>query len=190
VLTFAGIYAAGTFNLGALAMTAFGIEVSIFAALGGLFGGWIDDKLGSRNALFISIGGTTLFFTLGLTMAPDRIFWFWHTSAHEIFSLPFFNTWPQLLFLILTDLMALCVVAGYANSRTMMARLAPPEKMTEFFGLMSLSGTAATFLAPLSNDLMTRWTHSQRGGMIAIAVLLALGFVWLFKVKEERATLA
>jgi UMF1 family MFS transporter len=86
--------------------------------------------------------------------------------------------------------MAMCVVAGYANSRTMMARIAPQEKMTEFFGLMSLSGTAATFLAPVAVWQLTEWTHSQRGGMIGVALFLAAGFVWMFKVKEERATLA
>ena len=82
----------------------------------------------------------------------------------------------------------MCVVAGYANSRTMMARIAPQEKMTEFFGLMSLSGTAATFFAPVIVTLMTKWTHSQRGGMIVVAVFLGAGFIWMFKVKEERAT--
>ena len=84
--------------------------------------------------------------------------------------------------------MALCVVAGYANSRTMMARIAPVEKMTEFFGLLSMSGTAATFIAPLSVVLLTRWTHSQRGGMIAVVALLGLGWLWMFLVREERAT--
>jgi MFS transporter, UMF1 family len=190
VLTFAGIYAAGTFQLGALEMTAFGIEICVFAALGGLFGGWLDDRLGSRNALFISIGGTMTGFALSLTMAPDRIFWFWHSAAllRVALPLPFFNTWPQIIFVLLNDVTALCIVGGYASSRTMMARIAPPEKMTEFFGLMSLSGTAATFLAPVAVTWMTTWTHSQRGGMIAIVALLFAGLVWLTAVKEERVT--
>jgi MFS transporter, UMF1 family len=192
VLNFTGIYVAGIFGLSGLEMAAFGIEICIFAALGGLVGGWLDDRFGSKTALLISIGGCTLFFTTGLTMAPDRILWFWHSAelARPTLPLPIFNTWPRLLYLILGNLNAMCVVAGYANSRTMMARIAPQAKMTEFFGLMSLSGTAATFLAPVAVTLLTTWTHSQRGGMIAIAVLLGAGFVWMFKVKEERATLA
>jgi MFS transporter, UMF1 family len=190
VLTFTGIYAAGTFHLGGLEMAAFGILICIFAALGGFVGGWLDDRFGSKTALLLSIGGCTLFFSLGLTMAPDRIFWFWHSPAlaRVVLSIPIFNTWPRFLYIILGCLMALCVVAGYANSRTMMARIAPLAKMTEFFGLMSLSGTAATFLAPLAVSQLTTWTHSQRGGMIAIAVLLGAGFLWMIKVKEERAT--
>src|SRR5215472_336858 len=190
VLTFTGIYAAGTFGLSGLEMAVFGIVICTFAALGGLVGGWLDNRFGSKTALLLSIGGCTLFFSLGLTMAPDRIFWFWHSPAlaRAVLPVPIFNTWPRLIFILLSDMMAMCVVAGYANSRTMMARIAPLGKMTEFFGLMSLSGTAATFLAPVAVTLMTTWTHSQRGGMIAVAALLGSGFLWMFKVREERET--
>ncbi len=69
----------------------------------------------------------------------------------------------------------------------MMTRLAPPEKMTEFFGLMSLSGTSTTFLANVSVTFMTAWTASQRGGMVAITLFLIGGLVWLCFVREERA---
>jgi len=189
VLTFTGIYAAGTFHLGALAMTLYGIVLIFFATLGGFLGGWLDDRLGSKKALLISIGGTTLSFGLSLTMGPDRIFWFLPYDVHAAPVLPFqfFNTWPQTVFIALSCCNALFIVGGYANNRTMMARIAPVDKMTEFFGLMSLSGTATTFFAPVSVALLTSWTHSQRGGMVAIVALLAAGWFWMFWVKEERA---
>ena len=190
VLTFSGIYAAGVFHLDSLQLTIYGMEMCVFATLGGFFGGWLDGKLGSKRALLVSIGGTALSFGLSLTMAPDRLFWFMPVDIHAaaVLPIPFLNTWPQIVFTMMTDLTALCIVAGYANSRTMMARLAPPEKMTEFFGLMSLSGTATAFLAPLLVAWMTAWTDSQRGGMTAVVLLLAIGWGLLFLVKEERAT--
>jgi MFS transporter, UMF1 family len=189
VLTFSGIYAAGSFHLGALAMTVYGVQLMLFAMLGGFLGGWLDDKLGSKTALLISIGGTMISFALVLTMGPDRIFWFIPIDPHAppVLPIPFFNTWPQIVLTIFSSLNALFIVAGYANTRTMMARIAPFEKMTEFFGLMSLSGTATTFLAPVSVAWLTWWTHSQRGGMVAIVALLAAGWLWLFWVREERA---
>ena len=81
-----------------------------------------------------------------LTIAPDRIFWFIPYSAHTapVWSLPFFNTWPEIIYLGTINFIAVLITAGYANSRTMLARIAPPEKMTEFFGLYSLSGTSTT----------------------------------------------
>ena len=122
-------------------------------------------------------------------MGPDRLFWFIPYDVHAAPALPFrfFNTWPQIVFILLSCRNALFIVAGYANSRAMMARIAPFEKMTEFFGLMSLSGTATTFFAPVSVALLTAWTHSQRGGLVAIVGLLAAGWVWMFAVTEERA---
>ena len=180
VLTFGGIYAAGSFHLGALAMVSFGIVQVFFGMLGGFFGGWLDDRLGSKRALLISIGGTALCFGLGLTMGPDRVFWFFPSGGAP----------PLVLYTVFSCLNAVFVVAGYANNRTMLARIAPVQKMTEFFGLMSLSGTAATFLAPVGVSLLTRWTHSQRGGMIWIVLLLAAGWAWMLHVREERATAA
>lgn len=189
VLLFSGVYAAGTFHLGALAMVFYGLELSVFAVLGGFFGGWLDNHIGSKRAIFVSIGGTLVFFALGLTLAPDRLFWFipYDVAAPPIDPLPFFNTWPQVLYLLIGDCVAVFITAGYANARTMMARLSPPEKMTEFFGLMSLSGTSTTFLANLAVTFMTGWTLSQRGGMLSILGFLALGLVLMIFVKEERA---
>jgi UMF1 family MFS transporter len=190
VLLFGGIYAASTFDWEPLTMMVYGIELSVFAVFGGWVGGWLDNTFGSKRAIFISIGGTLLFFCLSLTMAPDRILWFIHydTRLPPINAMPFFNTWPQIIYLLIVNGVAVLITAGYANARTMMARLSPPEKMTEFFGLMSLSGTAATPFANMSVTIMTAWTMSQRGGLLAIIGFLGVGLLLMFFVKEERAT--
>jgi UMF1 family MFS transporter len=104
--------------------------------------------------------------------------------------MPFFNTWPQVIYLGIVNGVAVLITAGYANARTMMARLAPAEKMTEFFGLMSLSGTAATPFANASVTAMTALTMSQRGGLLAITFFLVVGLILMIFVKEERATAA
>jgi len=84
-------------------------------------------------------------------------------------------------------LTAIFVTASYANARTMMARIAPLERMTEFFGLFSLSGQSTSFLATASVTALTLLTHSQRGGMIAVAAFLLAGLIGMLWVKEERA---
>ncbi|HEY5238734.1 MAG TPA: MFS transporter [Rhizomicrobium sp.] len=189
LLTFGGVYAAGIFHWHALAMTAYGITLSIFAIFGGFFGGWLDDHFGSKAALFISVGGTAILGLLSVTMGPDRIFWFipYDIHAPHVNGLPFFNTWPELIFLGILVLVAITVTASYANARTMMARIAPVERMTEFFGLFSLSGQSTSFLATLSVAWITGWTHSQRGGFIVVVAFLIVGLIGMFWVKEERA---
>jgi UMF1 family MFS transporter len=192
VLLFGGIYAAGTFHWGNLQMLVYGLELSVFAVLGGFFGGWLDNRFGSKRAIFVSIGGTSIFFAASLLMAPDRILWFNPYDVHlpHIWSLPFFNTWPQVIFLMIVNGVAVCITAGYANARTMLARIAPPEKMTEFFGFMSLSGSSTTFLANAAVTMMTALTQSQRGGIVIILAFLLVGLAWMTLVKEERAELA
>ena len=193
VLLFGGIYAAGTFHWGTLQMLVYGLELSVFAVIGGFFGGWLDNRFGSKRAIFFSIGGTSIFFGASLLMAPDRILWFIpYDYLHQphVWSLPFFNTWPEIIFLMIVNGVAICITAGYANARTMLARIAPPEKMTEFFGFMSLSGSSTTFLANLAVTTMTWLTQSQRGGIVIILAFLLVGLAGMSVVKEERAELA
>ena len=189
LLIFSGVFAAGIFHWGALQMTAYGIMASLFAVLGGFFGGWLDTHLGSKRAIFVSVGGTLLFGLLLITMGPDRIFWVipYDVHAAPVHSLPFFRTWPEMIYLGGTNLAAVCVSASYANARTMMARIAPIRRITEFFGLFSLSGQSTSFLATLSVGWMTALTHSQRGGFSVILVFLGLGLIGMLWVKEERA---
>ncbi|HSZ10569.1 MAG TPA: MFS transporter, partial [Rhizomicrobium sp.] len=61
------------------------------------------------------------------------------------------------------------------------------ERMTEFFGLFSLSGQSTSFLATLSVAWITGWTQSQRGGFFVILVFLVIGLIGMIWVKEERA---
>jgi UMF1 family MFS transporter len=188
VLVFGGIYASTTFHWGPIQMLSYGVELSIFAVLGGFVGGWLDNTFGSKRAIFISIGGTTLFGLLSLTMAPDRIFWFipYSAATPHVWSLPFFNTWPEIVFLIVVNFIAVLITAGYANSRTMLARIAPPEKMAEFFGLYSLSGQSTSFLATGLVTWLTLISHNQRIGLLGETVFLVIGLILMFFVREER----
>jgi UMF1 family MFS transporter len=189
VLTFGGIYASSTFHWGAMPMIVYGIELSIFAMIGGFLGGWLGNVFGPKRAIFISIGGTLIASLLSLTFAPDRIFWFIHydVTAPHINGLPFFDTWPELIFLANANFIGLLIVAGYANSRTMLARIAPAEKMSEFFGLYSLSGQSTSFLATGFVGWLTAVSQNQRTGLLGEALFLIVGLLLMFFVREEQA---
>jgi len=69
----------------------------------------------------------------------------------------------------------------------MLARIAPVTKMSEFFGIYALSGTATAFLGPLLVGVVTLMFQSQRIGFASILILLGLGLAGMLFVKEERA---
>jgi UMF1 family MFS transporter len=123
-------------------------------------------------------------------MGPDRILWFipYDVTAPHVWSAPFFNTWPELIFLGIVNFIAVLITAGYANSRTMLARIAPPEKMAEFFGLYSLSGQSTSFLATGFVGWLTLVAHNQRIGLLGETAFLSIGLALMFFVREQRTT--
>jgi len=192
VLIFGGVYAAGVFSWGPLTLTVYGVILSIFAVAGGFFGGWLDNKVGSRNAILISIGGTSLGVLLAVSISPNELFFMPYdaASASPVWSLPFFQTVPELTYVTVVILVAIFITAAYANSRTMLARIAPTEKMSEFFGLYALSGTATAFLGPLLVGFTTAYFESQRIGFASVLLLLGGGMIIMLFVNDTRAELA
>lgn len=188
VLIFGGVYAAGVFGWGALSLTIYGVVLSVFAVAGGFVGGWLDDRFGSRNAILVSIGGTSLGVILAVSITPQEIFFVPYdaASAVPIWSLPFFQTWPEVIYVTVVILIAIFITAAYANSRTMLARIAPPEKMSEFFGLYALSGTATAFLGPLLVGVSTSLFESQRIGFSSVLLLLVGGMAIMLFVRDGR----
>lgn len=171
-------------------MLIYGIVLTIFAVGGGFLGGWLDNAFGSRNAILISIGGTMLGLLGALSMTPTTILFFIPydpVTAPPLWSLPFFQTWPEVIYLCLVIIIAIFITAAYANSRTMLARLAPKEMMTEFFGLYALSGTATAFVGTALIDLTTTIFNSNRIGFASVFILLISGFTLMFWVKDGNA---
>jgi UMF1 family MFS transporter len=191
VLIFGGVYASGTFAWDTITMLLFGIITSFSAALGAVIGGWLDDHVGSRISILIAVGGTALLLAVGVSIQPDSLLFFIPVQSNDtLWQLPYFNTLPEFLYLLNTQFFAMFITVGFASSRTMMARIAPTELITQFFGLYALSGTATAFLAPLLVGFFTTTFQSQRAGFSSLIILLTVGFVMMLFVREELATTA
>ncbi|HTO69475.1 MAG TPA: MFS transporter [Myxococcota bacterium] len=190
VLVFGGVYASGIFGWNSLTMTIFGIVLSVFAVFGGFVGGWLDDTFGSKRAILVSIGGTSLGLVLAVSITPDQLFFTvpWDRAAPHVWSLPFFATVPELVYIGVLTLVAVFITAAYANSRTMLARIVPPAMMTEFFGIYSLSGTSVAWIGSFTVRWFTEAFHSQRIGFASILIFLLGGLVLMTFVREERAS--
>ena len=190
VLTFGGIYASGTFGWDTTTLLMFGLCTSGSAMFGAYVGGRLDDRVGSIRALQIAIGTSSVVLLTLVSVQPDTILYVFEVGAQPVWDSPYFATLPELFYFGTNQVFAMFFVTGLSASRTLMARISPPEMATQFFGLFALSSTVTAFLAPLLVATMTDIFSSQRIGFASLAALMIIGAVMLLKVKEERATVA
>lgn len=161
MFAFGGIYAAGTFGMTVAEVIQFGIALNITAGLGAAGFAWLDDRMGARKTIAIALTGLI---ALGIPLLlVESKMWFWLVGV------------PLGIFM----------GPAQAASRSLMARLAPPELRTEMFGLFAFSGKATAFLGPAILGVVTVTLDSQRAGMATIVVFLVAGLaILLWKVRE------
>ena len=186
LIIFCGIYAAGVMHWGVLEMTAFGILMSACAALGGLLSSVFDRRLGPKRALQVEIVGTIVGIVALLGVSPTgmRFVFTVAADAAPLWNGPVFTKTPELVFLAIGAIVAVFNTAIFASSRTLLTRLIPPGQSGAFFGLFALSGTATVWLGPLAVQTAVSSFHSQQAGNVAIAILMALGFIPLSLVRD------
>jgi MFS transporter, UMF1 family len=182
VFAFGGIYAATVFGWGASELGLFGIILTIAGTIGAATGGMFDDRFGSKRV----IGWTLCLFILasiGVLSVDKTNVLFVHPVAPKLQgSAPFASVGEQ-VYLAFAILIGLASGPIQAASRTLLARLTPPEKTTKFFGLFSFSGKITAFAAPLAIGVVTAATGSQRLGIGTSLVFLIGGLLLLQRVK-------
>lgn len=187
IIGFAGIYAVGLFGWPVTTMGAFAVFVIVFAIAGSLIGGWLDDALGSKRTIILSVLGLCVS-VLGVISIGDGRAMFFVPVDMPVADGGMFASTAERVFLFFGAILGLCFGPAQAASRTMLARIAPPAMMTEFFGLYALSGKATAFLAPMLIALITDWSGSQRPGFAVILALLLGGLVLVLPIREEQSS--
>lgn len=187
IFAFGGIYAAGTFGWKIETLALFGILLSIFAALGAFIGGRIDDAFGSKRTIVVSLLGLICATLMAVSIGREEIFFFIPVAGSAADAAPFSSVAEQ-AYLAAGVFIGVFGGPAQAASRTLLARLAPPSMMTEFYGLYSLSGKATSFIAPFVIAIVTAAFNSQRAGLAVVVAFLGLGLFLLLFVKEERST--
>jgi len=159
IFSFGAILAVSVYGMAQSTVLIFGIAANVVAALGALGMGAIEDRIGPKKVIMISLVGliTTsliLLFAHGTTM-------FW------VFGL----------------ILTLWVGPAQSSSRAFMARIAPVGREGEMFGLYATTGRAASFLAPALFALFSG-LFTDRVGIVGIALVLLAGAVAMAGVKS------
>lgn len=139
-----------------------GIAVNVAAGIGAFAFGFVNDRIGAKRTI-----GITLVVLIGATIlgatAPDyETFW-----------------WAAMI-------VGLMVGPNQSASRAMLATFTPDRKQGEFFGFFAFSGKLASVAGPLLYGSVVAATGSQRAAMTSILVFFVVGGILLLFVDEEE----
>jgi UMF1 family MFS transporter len=184
IFAFGGIYAATVFGWGATELGLFGIILTIAGTIGAALGGPLDDVKGSKAVI---VAGLLLFIAAAigvLSVDATQILFVVPVEAKLPGSAPFSSVGEQVI-LAFAILIGLASGPVQSSSRTLLARLCPPGKTTEFFGFFSFSGKITAFAAPLMIGVVTHATGSQRLGIGTSLIFLVAGLLLLLRVRAR-----
>ena len=162
VFAFGGIYAAGTFGFTFEEVLFFGIIVNIAAGTGAWCFGYLDDRLGGKLTIQITLVGFVI--AAIVAVVPQEKIWFWIAGI----------------------LVGLFAGPNQSASRSLMGRFVPKNKETEFYGFYAFSGKATAFLGPLLMGVITQASGSQRYGMATVGLFFIVGGLLLRTVDEQK----
>ncbi len=162
VFAFGGIYAVGTYGFTFEEVLFFGIIVNIAAGIGAWCFGYLDDRLGGKLTIQITLIGFVI--ATIVAVVPQEKIWFWIAGL----------------------LVGLFAGPNQSASRSLMGRFVPQNKETEFYGFYAFSGKATAFLGPLLMGVITQAFGSQRAGMATVGLFFIIGGLLLRTVDEQK----
>jgi len=183
LFAFGGIYAAGTFGWHTIQIGTFGIIAAIAGVFGAWLGGMLDDRLGPKRVISVSM--LVLLLALAAILLVDKDSILFVKVDPPVPGGPLFSGAAERAYLILG-----CLIGGaggplQAASRTLLIRLAPQDRIAQYFGLFALTGKVTSFIGPLLIGVVTAVTASQKAGMGLLVVFFIVGLALLSRVRES-----
>jgi len=165
IIFFSGIYASTTLGFTFLELIKFFVTVQTTAIAGSVVFGILADSIGQKKTIMI-----TLFMWL-VTVA-----------------LAFF-IYDKFGFYFVGLLAGASMGSTQSTSRSLMTKLTPEDKKTEFFGFYSFFGKSSAVVGPLVFGLVSFLSGSQRIAILSVGVFFVIGMLILIKVKDPDAKL-
>lgn len=182
LFAFGGIYAASTFGWNTIQIGTFGLILAIAGTFGAWLGGKLDDTIGPKRVIAMSLLVLLVALTIILLIDPDKILFVQVTPP--VPGGPLFGAPAERAYLLLGAFMGFAAGPMQAASRTLLIRLAPPNRITQHFGLFALTGKVTSFIGPLLVATITAATMNQKAGMMVLIAFFAVGLVLLSRVRD------
>src|SRR5690554_5157467 len=162
VIFFAGNYASTTLGFSDSELLIFFLTVQTTAIVGSILLGIIADSIGQKKTIVITL--IMWLITVVLAYFVD----------------------DKTGFYIVGLLAGSAMGSSQSTSRSLMSKLTPPEKKTEFFGFYSFFGKSSAVVGPLVFGLVSYLSGSQRMAIISVTFFFIVGLLILTKVKDPE----
>jgi UMF1 family MFS transporter len=182
LFAFGGIYAAGTFGWSTIQIGSFGIILAFAGTLGGFVGGRLDDALGPKRVIAGSM--LVLLGAILAILSVDKETVLFIKVAPPVPGAALFSAAAERAYLLLGCLIGAAGAPLQAASRTLLIRLAPRDRIAQYFGLFALTGKVTSFIGPLLIGVVTAVTESQKAGMAVLVVFFVGGLALLGRVRD------
>ena len=148
-----------------------------------MLGGRLDDAFGPKRVIAGSMMVLLLAVIAILLVDKDSIFFI--NVAPPVPGGALFAGASERAYLVLG-----CLIGGaggplQAAARSLLIRLAPKDRITQYFGLFALTGKVTSFIGPLLIGAVTAVTASQKAGMAVLVVFFVTGMALLMRVRES-----
>ncbi|NWF89180.1 MAG: MFS transporter [Ignavibacteriaceae bacterium] len=162
VIFFSGNYASTTLGFNSSELLIFFLTVQTTAIIGSILLGILADSIGQKKTIIISL----IIWLITIVLA------YFITDKNG--------------FYIVGLLAGAAMGSSQSTSRSLMSKLTPQDRKTEFFGFYSFFGKSSAIVGPLVFGLISYITKSQRLAIISIGFFFLIGIWVLRKVKDDE----
>lgn len=158
----ASIYLGAVFGMEMRQVLTMAIGLNVFAGIGAFAFGFVDDRIGGKKTILISLVLLIVGTFIGTRVSTIGGFW------------------------IAAAVLGLMIGPNQAASRSLLSKLVPDEKQAEFFGLYAFSGKVSSLLGPLVYGTVVARTGDHKLAMTSIISFFVVGGIILLFVKERE----
>ena len=173
IFAFGGIYAETALDFTFPEVIKLGIALNISACAGSFLFGFLEDKIGIKKMLNITLW--CLVFATVLAFLSPMI-----TSHDNLIT-------PKTLFWIAGVIIGFMQGPNQSGSRALMTRLTPDKKKNEFFGFYAFSGKATAFIGPILYGYSVDYFNTEQAGLVVVFILFFVGMILFSSLKIKDA---
>ena len=167
IIALAAVYAEQELGFEQAQTMALILLVNIAAALGAFAWGYVQDRIGHRPALGITLAGWILMTALAALATGSDLFW-----AAAVIA-------------------GLCMGSSQSTGRALVGVLAPERQRAEFYGLWMFAVRLSAILGPMTYGLITWLTDgNHRLAIVSTGLFFVAGLLLLVLVNVQRGMAA